>query len=168
MPDNEPDWSPEWPSREQMRARMARSLARLQDQDAYLLLERGHEQAITHRLAIYLQDEFPGWHVDVEFNRNQDDAKRLYYRRDTDDFPAEHNIRPDIIVHQRGTRRNLLIVEAKRQGQPTADDVEKLRRATEPEGELEYAYGALVELAPGPETSKVRWFHVGSEETENA
>ncbi len=142
-------------------------MERLRDHDAYLLTQ-GHEQSITHRLAMYLQDEFPGWHVDVEYNRNLNDAKIMKCRRATDAFAAKHGIRPDIIVHQRGTRRNLLIVEAKRQGQPMADDVEKLKRATQPEGELEYAYGALVELVPGPEPCKVRWFHVGNEESEHA
>jgi hypothetical protein len=167
MPDNEPDWSPEWPAPEQVFARLSRCLERLRDHDAYLL-ERGHEQAITHRLAMYMQDEFPGWHVDVEFNRNRDDSKHLNYRRETDDFAADHNIRPDIIVHQRGTQQHLLIVEAKRKGQPTADDVEKLKRTTEPEGEFQYAFGALVELTPGPEPCKVRWFHLGTEDTEDA
>lgn len=167
MPEQqiEPDWSPNWPTPEALKARVARCIERLRDHDAYLLTH-GHEQSITHRLAMYLQDEFPGWHVDVEFNRNLDDAKRMSYQRDTDAFPTEHGIRPDIIVHQRGTRRHLLIVEAKRRGQPVADDVEKLKRATEREGELAYAHGALVELATGQEPCKVRWFHVGNEESQ--
>lgn len=167
MPDNAADWFPEWPSPEAIKSRVARCIERLKDHDA-CLLEHGHEQSATHRLAMYMQDEFPGWHVDVEYNRDLGAPKRINYSPDGHTLPAEHKIRPDIIVHQRDTRRNLLIVEAKRQGQPAAGDVQKLKRATEPDGELGYVYGAFIELAAPPEPCKLRWFHLGNEEAEHA
>ncbi|MCA8936494.1 MAG: hypothetical protein KDB68_09825 [Planctomycetes bacterium] len=162
MPEShtEPDWCPDWPDESAVRARLARSIERLLDHDEYLLVH-GHEQAITHRLAMYLQDEFPGWHVDVEYHTNLGTRKELHYNRDGSEVAEDHGVRPDIIIHQRGTTRNLLAIEAKRQGQPTGNDVEKLKAATRNEGPLEYQYGVQVEFFSGPEPARCRWFQAG-------
>ncbi|MBP9890312.1 MAG: hypothetical protein KBG84_00275 [Planctomycetes bacterium] len=135
---------------------------RLKDHDAYLL-ERGHEQAITHRLALYLQDEFPDWHVDVEFNRNLGDAKRLTYARIGEPEPHKHGVRPDIIVHQRGKRQNLLIVEAKKQGEGVADTEAKLRAATGQGDALNYGFGVLVILPTRDRPVICNWFQRGQQ-----
>ena len=36
-----------------------------------------NERSLTHKLAEYLQCEFPDWHVDCEYNRHGLDVKRL-------------------------------------------------------------------------------------------
>jgi len=45
--------------------------------DGYLLKNELHEQAITHRIGLYLQRLFPDWDVDCEWNKNGDKPKSL-------------------------------------------------------------------------------------------
>lgn len=47
------------------------SLLRLLAEDAYLFEADANERSISHRLALYLEEEFPGWNVDCEYNRDQ-------------------------------------------------------------------------------------------------
>lgn len=49
---------------------IVKALDSLLSNDAYLLVKNLHEQAITHRLGIYLQEQFPEWNVDCEWDRN--------------------------------------------------------------------------------------------------
>ena len=71
------------------------------------LLENNlHERTIAHHFAKYLENEFNGFDVDPEYNRNGADTKTL------DDDP----IFPDIIVHNRTLKSNLLVIEIKKDG----------------------------------------------------
>ena len=149
-----------WPDFSAMKSRLQRAMDRLKDHDKYLL-QHGHEQAITHRLAMYLQDEFPTWHVDVEFNRNLGERKRLSYARDGEPEAHQHDIRPDIIVHRRGTVQHLLIVEAKKHRENCVDAEAKLRAATVPTDSLHYEFGILVVLPAPDADERLRWFQGG-------
>lgn len=149
-----------WPDFSAMKSRLQRAMDRLKDHDTYLL-QHGHEQAITHRLAMYLQDEFPTWHVDVEFNRNLGDAKKVAYQRQDDAAPVTHGIRPDIIVHQRGKQDNLLIIEAKKHDEDYSDAIAKLKAATKSGGQLAYDFGLLVVLPSDTRIEKLAWFEAG-------
>ena len=65
---------------ESIQQRVHIAVERLELHDAYLLRIDGNERSITHRLAMYLQDEFEGWDVDCEYNRDHhspDHVKRL-------------------------------------------------------------------------------------------
>jgi hypothetical protein len=74
--------------------------------DQFLLSTKAHERTVTHRIAVYLEQLLPGWHVDCEYNRqgvlpdpkSDGDGNRVF---------------PDVIVHVRGRKRNLLVLEAK-------------------------------------------------------
>lgn len=111
-------------------ARVTHAARQVAEKDADLLQLDANERTLTHRLAIYLEGEFPGWHVDCEYNRNRHDPKVLK-------LPVEHDVSsddtdartvfPDVIVHRRGTSDN--VVEAKKTtSQPgRADDRTKLR-----------------------------------------
>ncbi len=44
--------------------------------DSYLLQVDANERSITHRFAIYLEDEFPDYNVDCEYNRECADIKK--------------------------------------------------------------------------------------------
>ena len=99
----------------QMRVHIA--LKRLKLHDLWLFRSNSDERTITHRLAMYLQDEFPTWNVDCEYNRNQYEVKKL----------SKDAVRPDIIIHHRRTHRNLLVIEAKKTNN-RADDQEKLEK----------------------------------------
>ena len=117
------------------------------EKDHYLLQIDANERAISHRPGLYLQLLFDDWHVDCEYNRNLDDPKRLKtYKRFFDADQRAWNIRasdpitvfPDIIVHERGTRNNLLLIEIKKTTSQIGSEVDyfKLR-------EFKYQYGYI-------------------------
>ncbi len=56
----------------------------LLEKDRLLLELNVNERSITHKLAEYLQVEFPGCHVDCEYNRDGHDTKELELEADKD------------------------------------------------------------------------------------
>ncbi len=73
-----------------------------------LLIRNLHEISITHRLACHLEryiaEGDASYDVDLEYNRDRGSVKQLDGQR----------IRPDIIVHRRGTTENLICIEVKK------------------------------------------------------
>lgn len=119
-------------------------------QDDALLHRDASEQSITHRLAVHLQESFPDWCVDCEYNRREGDVKRLQVPFGTvnpNNLKAKKVI-PDVIVHRRGSRKNLLVVEVKNEngGDETFDD-EKLR-AFGQDPDFAYRFGIFLRLGP--------------------
>lgn len=106
---------------------------------------------MTHRLALYLESEFPGWDVDCEYNRLGDAPKKLTRRLseqvDAADTDA-YTVFPDIVVHRRGEQLNLLVIEAKKltSSRGLADDETKL---LEYQAQFGYLHAALVVFATG-------------------
>ncbi len=120
----------EW-TQQDVHRRVSQALETLHAKDQYLLDQDVHERTIAHRFAIYLENEFPGWHVDCEYNRMGGDPKRIAARLkacaqkhhpsdqpcDCDSCQADPDILvyPDIIVHRRGScDQNLLVIELKK------------------------------------------------------
>ncbi len=140
-------------SQESIQQRVHLSVERLQFQDAYLLGIDGNERSITHRLAMYLQDEFEGWDVDCEYNRDHhspDHVKRLQPYTDSiraDDTDAK-TVFPDIIIHHRGTTDNLLVIEVKKSTDQESDerDEQKLQAFKK---QLEYHYALFLRFNTG-------------------
>ena len=138
--------------------RTARS--RLLKEDTYLLEAGVNERSISHRLARYLEEQFPDWDVDCEQNRDGHEPKRL--RLDPESVRSDDTqgttVYPDIIVHERGTRRNLLAIEIKKStGGSGQKDVRKLSGLRH---ELEYRCGLFLRFntgADGVGISEVRW-----------
>lgn len=102
----------------------------LASDDLYLLTADANERSMTHKFAEHLRDQFPGYHVDCEYNRDGFDPKRLMglkppQKPDIDDTDAV-TVYPDIIVHIRGTDRNLLVIEAKKDYGDESFDRQKL------------------------------------------
>jgi len=104
--------------------------------DLFLLKNNTDELTITHRLAMYLQKEFPNWHVDTEYNRDKDQVKKL----------DEEVVRPDINVHIRNTANNLLVIEVKKSDnlEQVERDRTRLKKFTSPSGKYRYQLGLLV------------------------
>lgn len=128
------------------------------------------ERAITHRLAFYLEDELRKVGVindagplvvDCEYNRHIAAGKSLAAiaeneirdivmaaRRNSlvanDDGFYVFSVAPDIVVHQRHTDvNNLLVVEIKKRSNPETEKYDdlKLKLFTKPkEGEIGYGY----------------------------
>ena len=79
----------------------------LMSRDFTLLAIGAHEQAICHRLAVYLEYWFSTYEIDCEYNRMESKIKRVLL----DD--KKRIVKPDILVHQRLAKSNCLAVEAK-------------------------------------------------------
>lgn len=116
----------------------------LLDHDAYLLLADVNERTFTHRLAVYVEQAFPGWDVDCEYNRDGHDPKEIAFGSGDD---AEHGSRvfPDVIVHKRGTADNHVVFELKKSNnfEPDDRDFEKRRGYCH---QLGYQHGVFIRL----------------------
>lgn len=128
--------------------RIIHAREKLLKKDGFLLENDVNERSITHKLAEYLEEEFPGWDVDCEYNRvgKAPMNKRLHLQAEpscTNDTDAK-TVYPDIIVHQRGKKKqNLLVIEAKKKSNQSGPgrDENKLRSFAQ---ELGYQYCVLV------------------------
>lgn len=100
-----------------VKSRLLSALETLVEKDNHLLTVDANERSITHRLAVYLEDLFPGWNVDCEYNRNLDAVKRagIPVRNTKTDKLNAPTVFPDIIVHHRNSEDNLLVIEAKKE-----------------------------------------------------
>ncbi|NNM86167.1 MAG: hypothetical protein HKL96_10485 [Phycisphaerales bacterium] len=136
-----------------VKSRCERAIQRLLDHDSFLITNGADEQSVTFRLAMYLADEFPGLDVDCEYNRDETDPKRDTERK---------LIRPDIIVHRRGTQENILVIEAKKPNNPN-DDEKKLQQLTSKEGKLKYRFGVRLVLKTGNCASITGDLYMGGE-----
>ena len=137
-----------YPSLRGIKTRVIAAICALYRHDRELLEINTNERSITHKLAEYLQREFPSWHVDCEYNRLGRDTKKLAVNVGK---PSPHDteaktVFPDIIVHRRKTDNNLLIMEVKKAGnQDKTWDIEKLKLFTQVP-EYQYQYGLFLEL----------------------
>jgi hypothetical protein len=108
------------------------------------------ERTLTHRLAVHIEKQFPGWDVDCDYNRLGERTLRLPHGTivSTDDQFAK-SIYPDIVVHQREIPNNLLAIEVRKAAnhQPPEHDRHKLRALTDPH--LWFAYGTGLFLVLG-------------------
>jgi hypothetical protein len=158
--------------------------------DIYLLERNVSERAITHKLAMYLQDRVEDRHreedlsVDCEYNRNAqlgEDAKKLLpmvqQKREAallgksaaevgEETLKGYATFPDIIVHHRGENsRNTIVIEVKKEGSDVGDDYdgEKLISFTHPERGYRYTLGAFIKLGTGGRAGEysITWFRGG-------
>ena len=128
------------------------AVAQFIEHDAYLIENDVNERSMTHRFAMYLQTRLPGFHVDCEYNRDGGLPKRLQARERVivgDDDTNGTTIYPDIIVHQRGTHCNTLVIEAKKAGVATDPDREKILAFMTDE-RFKYRFGAQLIFGSRP------------------
>jgi hypothetical protein len=131
-----------------VRERLENALTRVLREDRYLLENDLSERCIASRLAMYLQEDFPDFSVDVEYNKDGVDTKMLGIpehcanRRNED---GEASVVPDVIVHRRGSDGpNILLVELKKTSnlkRPGCD----LLRVQAFRAQFAYRFGALIE-----------------------
>jgi hypothetical protein len=137
-----------YPSQDDVKQRVIAAICMLYQQDRDLLKVGANERSITHKLAEYLQPKFPTWNVDCEYNRCGDLPKQLSinsWSLRPDDTEAK-TIFPDIIIHRRLTRKNLLVIEIKKtKGHEDTKDIAKLKAFTETK-EYSYNYGFFLRL----------------------
>jgi hypothetical protein len=107
------------------------------------------ERTVTHRLAVHVERQFPGWDVDCDYNRLGERTLRLPRGTivSTDDNNAK-SVYPDIVVHHRAIPENLLAIEVRKASnhQPPEHDQHKLRGLTDPYLWFAYRIGVLLTL----------------------
>lgn len=147
------------PSADEVNKRIDQAIAQLLEKDYYLLQIDANERAISHRLGLYLQSLFTDWHVDCEYNRNLDQPKRLaQYEKFFDKEQRIWNIAetdpitvfPDIIIHERGTGNNLLVVEMKKTTSTVSDDFDHMK-LSEFKNQYGYPYALFLKFTTGVE-----------------
>jgi hypothetical protein len=125
------------------------ALAEFYERETFLFEHDLGERALTHRLAVQLERQFPGWEVDCDYDRLG--ARTLRLPRgtivSTDDHLAK-SIYPDIVVHQREIPNNLLAIEIRKASnhQPPEHDQQKLRALTDPHLWFAYWIGIYIVL----------------------
>jgi hypothetical protein len=131
--------------------KVARAVHDLYAREARLFEQDLGERTLTHRFAVVLEQHFPGWHVDCDYNRLGDRRPRLPKASivSTDDEFGK-SIFPDVVVHRPGVPDHLLAIEIRkaRNHQPLEHDRHKLRALTDPH--LWFAYRAGICLTLGP------------------
>ena len=151
----------------ELRARVLRAVNFFYARDSELLSQRD-EWAIAHRLAVYLEQEIPGWNVDCEYNKQ---GKGSDSKRDE----TGKRVRPDIILHHRQEselQHNLLAIELKRfqeelqHSHPEKKEVSDLEKALQytcrASGRQTYQYQYALAICFLP-TLKCFWYHDGKQ-----
>lgn len=129
--------------------------------DAFLLKNDVNERSVSHKLAEYLQGHFPDWNVDCEYNRKGSAQKILEGISECSEERATDRVYPDIIIHQRNTNNNLLVLEIKTNNQNPICDVTKLKLFTS-DREYKYLFGLFIKFN-GTNDPILRWFKEGEE-----
>ena len=80
-------------------------------------------------LARYMREKTPeNLDVDCEYNRHLANLKNLYFLKSELNFEDEHKVYPDILIHQRNSDdNNILVVEIKKLGENLETDFRKLK-----------------------------------------
>ena len=116
------------------------------------------ERALTHRLAVQLETQFPSWDVDCDYNRLGERRLRLPKGTiiSTDDEIGK-SVYPDIVVHRRTVPENLLAIEVRKASnhQPPDHDHHKLCALTDPHLWFAYRTGGLLVLGRKSVVSEV-------------
>lgn len=147
----------------EIQEKVLNSIKKLFDEDIFLLKADANERSISHKLAIYLQDEFTelkNLSVDCEYNRDMDfDPKRMddwksrcAQEVESDDVHAK-TVYPDIIVHERGNNdNNLLVIEIKKSNNSdNGCDKEKIKNFIK---DLNYDFGVFINIGVKDNTGK--------------
>lgn len=131
------------------------------------------ERSIVFRFGWYMLETLKiipalGWaDLDCEYNRNHYHSKELVYQRTGNSSAASHMVIPDLILHQRRSNdNNLLVIEFKKttaSHNARANDISKLCAFTDPNKAYNYSFGLYLELEPHQATVKV--FHNGVNDT---
>jgi hypothetical protein len=135
-----------------MQTELSKVVAALREfyaRETHLLEKDLGERTLTHRLAVHLEKQFPGWEVDCDYNRLGERTLRLPRGSivSTDDEIGK-SIFPDIVVHQREIPNNLLAIEVRKASnhQPPEHDQHKLRGLTDPHLWFAYRIGVFLTL----------------------
>lgn len=128
--------------------------------DIFLLKSSANERSMTHKFAEYLQQLFPEYHVDCEYNRDGFDKKvleaelKIKSEEISSDDEEGKTVFPDILIHKRGEKgkeSNMVVIEAKKVCPLKSSDVGKsdkikLRKFLQ---KFEYQYAIFIRFSVG-------------------
>lgn len=165
---------------------LKQSVDLLYKNDSYLIKHSVHEQDISHRIAYYFENllnnyswyKKSSFNVDVEYNKNFDDPKRVYSNCDDcgnarcyinqssyyiDNYQSP--CKPDIILHERGSNdNNILVIEIKKCNNECKEDFAKLSAFTCNASNYKYKIGIYINIDNQP---SYKYFKDGQEVEEN-
>lgn len=123
---------------EQIRDLLKYAASQLLDKDLSLFMSAVNERSISHRLAVHLIPLFDEYDVDCEYNRCGIIVKTINPNK---------RVFPDIIVHKRNVKNNLVVIEMKKNSSPSSKkaDIEKLTKYMNTQS-LEYQYAFFVDV----------------------
>ena len=130
------------------------------ENDHLLLAVGANERSVSHKIAEYLQLQFQDWNVDCEYNRKEDQIKKLEGIRGCLEQRSSDRIYPDIIIHRRNTDENLLVIEIKTNSPEEDCDIRKLELLTKPDNGYEYSLGLYIRFNGLNRPNKI-WFKDG-------
>jgi hypothetical protein len=133
------------------------SIKKLLENDIELVNNK-MEWATAHRLAVYLEAHYPGWHIDCEYIK-------MGPAFETKHDSCNRYKRPDIIIHRRGLlekEHNLIVIELKMESGNDDDEAKLIDFTKEPSGDRQFQYqkGLKITLLPEP---TFKWFENGQE-----
>ncbi|OGU58728.1 MAG: hypothetical protein A2X64_00050 [Ignavibacteria bacterium GWF2_33_9] len=151
---------------------MTKALVFLYKNDSVLLETKYNinERTVTHRLGMYLAEQFPEFDVDCEYNRmeKKDDLDKIINHiskslRNIKDYPESTltndtkavTVYPDIIVHKRKTDINLLVIEVKMGWKKDKAEFDRIKLEAYKE-QLKYKFAVF--LIIGENNSEMEWF----------
>lgn len=153
-----------------VKGKVLSSIGDLFEYDSFLLKENVNERSITHKLAEYLQEDFKDWNVDCEYNRmvngDSNDPKRMNLPIEnikSNDTEAK-TVFPDIIIHKRNERKNLLVIEVKKINNRSNYELDILKIEKFTSEEFNYSYGLQLIFHVNNEyekSPKLNWYKNG-------
>jgi hypothetical protein len=150
--------------RQEIEAIVEKALDLFVDEQSALLKLDVTERALSHYLAIYImrlmREVDPSYDVDVEYNRDLVDPKRLNLipRCAPDQELRAITVYPDIIVHKRNSKRhNLLVLEMKKPGGDPEDFDYDRKKLEAFHTQLHYPHAAHVIIGRDREGCKLKF-----------
>jgi len=121
-----------------IKRRIKQCIEKIYEYDSDLFDRNNYEVMISSKLAQYLFIEFKEYDVDCEYNKHINQEKGVK--------ELNQNIRPDIIIHRRGTDEdNLVYIEIKtdHNKESRTSDYNKIKLISKQKGEYRYSLGHL-------------------------
>jgi len=128
---------------EEIKEKIDRVIDLILTRDRKLFKLNSSERSISNKLATYLYSEFPEWEIDCEYNRYMNTIKKLEKKG------KDKRIYPDIIIHHRESKENLLVIEIKKSppysltNQKVKEDLERLQKMTS-DKKYKYQFGLFI------------------------
>lgn len=152
--------SPQEAEADDLRARIVTAIDLVLKNDNLLLENTVNERSVSHKLAEYLQQLFPEWHVDCEYDRDGSAVKQLEGISECSEDRATDRVLPDIIIHLRATDHNLVVIEVKTKDRGLRCDKKKLELFTSDAGRFQYQLGVSISFKKSGKP-EILWFEHG-------